>query len=150
MIIPPLSSKANYAVNLHGEVAHAALNQLLTLPEVIQQVYIVSKSSDTDIELTNEVSAAIQKLVKEEDSAAACETKFNPLYLPRTEAIENLVEYNEEGDVISIDGFTNPYTTISIEAISHERLVARAVVTLTEFDLPDLTTALGPSESKVN
>lgn len=149
MIVPPISTKAYYVVHLKDELAEAAVANLFSMSEHINGVMVLSTDRGSDVEATNELQSVVAKLIGETDLNLEAVIKFNPMYLPHAEDIDDL-ELDAEGEVIGVAGFPNPYITASVIAERDDEKLIDGKVCFQTFDLPSLEQALKGKEHRLN
>lgn len=138
MITPPLSTHSFYNVLLDKKAGAAALKTLVDADDFVENVLVTSTDFTSDIEAMVECQLAVDRV------AAVVEAKdidrkidFNPLYLPRADDLFTQVEFDSDGDIVKVAGFTNPFISATVK-LSAEELpeFISASVCWKQFELP--------------
>lgn len=149
MITPPINTPSFYTAMLENSAAQFVTG-LLTANDVndITHVLITSQNITSDVLAAHELQTGVDKVmlnVLRVGEAPQSEIKFNTIYLP-TKVDSDLfdtVQHDDEGDIIKIDGFLNPFISISIKlSTPDERGTIDANVNYKQFKLPTLDTLL--------
>lgn len=153
MITPPFKSPVFYTLLLEKPAAQFIVGLVASSfakNEDIEQVMVTSQDFTSDIEATVELQTGAQEIASnlvDVDEQFDCATKFNPMYLPNKENIYEAVEVDDEGDVIEVDGFKNPFIAMTLQySLENHPNVIDAKVTYKQFALPPLHAALEGKE----
>ena len=143
MITPP--TKSFFAIHIAGEAADIVMNKLS--PETmtdIREAILISDDFNEDIEATNTMDAAVEKLRLQLGDELTVATTHNPLYIPSTQAqLDSVLEGDPSNDNFKFTGMDgNPFTMKSISITRHEEEVITAKVACHQFDLPSYTEIL--------
>ena len=145
MIVVPYKTPAFYSV-LAEKPAASFLCSLLspTYGQAIDVVQFLSRDMDSDVEATVELQDAINTVSNNLDIGEIDQQlQFNPMYLPTGEDLNKNLEYDSEGDVITVGGFVNPYTTaeLKLSATNHPTFL-NATINYQPFTLPSMSEML--------
>ena len=147
MITPPTSS---FYVAMFKEQAARFVVSLLA-PSFgknsdVMDVMVTSKDFVSDVQAIVELQDSTSEIaghMVEIDEELNVITKFNPLFMPKTGNLYDVVDVDDEGDVVSIDGFENPFTSMTIKYSVHDcQDFINARVVYRQFELPSLHTSL--------
>ena len=138
MITPPLNTQSFYSVLLDAKASAAVLKVLVDPEDCIENMLVTSTDFSSDIEAMAECQQAVDRVavaVQAKDVDRAVE--FNPLYLPRAEDLFTQVEFDSDGDIVKVAGFTNPFVAATVK-LSAEELpeFANATICWKQFELP--------------
>lgn len=141
MIIPPYSTPSFYTAAFNREAATELLR--LVSPGYANdaaQILITSLDLASDIEAVHECQSSVTHIAE----LIGCEMKttFNPIYLPTAADLSDKVEYDEDGDVVKIDGFGNPFTAATFSCASEETKLIEASVSYKQFSMPHVSEML--------
>jgi hypothetical protein len=153
MITPPLSTPSFYSAIFEQPAAKFVIGLVaasFAKNDDIDQVLVTSKDFTSDIEATVELQNGTKEVAShlvDVDEEIDVASKFNPIFLPPTEDLYEKVEIDHEGDVIEIDGFTNPFAIMTMK-ISIEECpnVIEAKVNYKQFPMPPIHEALAGKE----
>lgn len=149
MITPPNGTPSFYAAILEKPAAEFLVS--LLAPQFvrggdIKEAMITSMDFNNDVEATVELQTAVKEIAdnlidfhQEIDTAE----RFNPLFLPKTKDLYDLVEVNDDGEITTIDGFQNPFVVMySKTSIENHPNVIEGRVVYRQFALPPLHESL--------
>lgn len=150
MITPPYKTDCFYSVNLKDSAAQFMAKVFAPLTSKdISAVLVTSIDFSSDVEATNELQSSISAIMKQllpVSEQATPKIVFNPMYLPNmhTELL-NGIEFDSDGDITSIAGFSNPFITMTLKAGSEEYpQLIEARVNFKQFELPSANKLLNP------
>jgi hypothetical protein len=142
MIIPPVLTNSFYSVAFEEPMAQNLVRLLAPTSKDINQAIVTSRDLRSDIEATNELQAGVRTMFGEQEHDTC--VKFNPMYLPiKPEELAMKLELNRDGDLQSIDGFSNPYVSAHIQmSIDNHPNVVDAKISFKPFQLPRMVELL--------
>jgi len=140
MIIPPASTPSFYTMLFTAKSGVEVLKLLVPDPNNdIESVLITSTDMLSDVQAILECQHAIKAF---SDKVAApdqvdCKTDFNPIYLPNCNDLYEQVEFDGDGDLISVAGFGNPFVNVQFKCSAPEQPdFIDANVCYKRFELP--------------
>lgn len=143
MITPPESTSCFYTAFFEKTAAQFVVGLLaesFSRNNDIEQALITSKDFPSDIECINELKNAVEDVsanIVLDDDEIEIITRFNPIFLPKESDLYDVVDLNDEGDVIAIDGFASPYITMSLAVSTDEMAnIIEGKVIYRQFNLP--------------
>jgi hypothetical protein len=137
MITPPSTTKSFYTLLLH-ERAASSLLELFTNQDAISTVLVTSTSYDSDIQAAKELHKAVETILELSKVKLEPSTEFNPMYLPTAEPDDSKIEFDEEGDIVSVSGFNNPFIFSQVTVKHEDQDFIEAKVCYHQFPLPPL------------
>ncbi len=149
MITPPLSAPSFYTAIFEGDAAKFVVGlvaESFAKNDDIKQVMVTSQDFTNDISAIVELEESTREVVShlvDADEIIDTVVKYNPLFLPHAESLHDVVETDEEGDIISVDGFSNPFSVMTMKhSVPEHPNVVEAKVVYKQFDLPPLINEL--------
>lgn len=152
MITPPAGTRSFYAVLLENSAAKFAISKLVTeeFSDDIERVLITSLDMESDLQVTAELFNAVEHFNLLAHGQKP-EVHFNPLYLPLGgEDTANGIDINEDGELSSIDGFTNAYTSMGLKLHDAQLQLIDAKVNFQQFELPALSAILNAPKTWIS
>jgi len=153
VITPPLSTPSFYTAVFEHDAAHFVLGLLAGRDAVkdIEQLMVTSLDMPSDVQCTNELRAATDEVmshVTDDADEVDTEIHFNPMYLPiLKENLFDKVEVDSDGDIVAIDGFGNPFISMSLKhSIPDFPGIVEARVNYKQFPLPPMNEMLEQHE----
>lgn len=153
MITPPFKNPIFYSLLLEKSAAQYVIGlvaESFAKNDDIEQVMVTSQDFTSDVEATVELQTGAQEIASnlvDVDEEFDCTAKYNPMYLPFNENIYDVVEVDDEGDVVEVAGFKNPFITMTLQySLENQPNVIDAKVLYKQFNLPALHTALENKE----
>lgn len=148
MIKPPATSTCYYSALFDAQaaefIAGLVTNSFGTSGDITTAV-VTSEDFGSDVEAANELDDGLQEVfsnITDFDEVVDCDTRFNPIFLPSTSNILDVVSVSDSTGDVSIEHFESPFivlkTTFSTERFSD---VITGCVKFNEFDLPSLHTS---------
>lgn len=125
MITPPFSTPSFYTAVLENSAAEFIIGLLAPqMSKDIKTVLLTSKDISSDIEATNElqlgVNAVMSRLLVDGEQPSIA-TEYNPMYMPNmAEKMLSDIEVDNDGDIICIAGFSNPFISMTLKTGSIE------------------------------
>jgi hypothetical protein len=145
MITPPPDAKLFYSAFLEQDAAKflvGLLAESFAHSDDVASALITSKDFDSDIPATLELQNGIEEIsaniVDFDEHVEIC-TKYNPIYIPNAIGdIFDIAEFDDSGDVTSIDGFKSPYVIARTSVYTDEKpkLIEGSVTYKQHFELP--------------
>jgi hypothetical protein len=149
MITPPLHAPVFYSAILEGDAANfltSLLTDTFAKSGDIQKVMITSQDFTSDIAAANELHEGTREIashITAFDEEVDTVTRYNPMLLPKENAIFDLAELDHDGDILTVDGFASPYVmlTTKISTTSHPEVIDGKVV-FKQFEISELNKGL--------
>jgi len=155
MIEAPLNSPVFYVSFLTKDAATFTAGTLIQDKSVLDDIeacMITSNDFISDIEAFNNLElsekAVLDSIIHFEKEIST-NTEFNPIFLPKQGDLIDLVETNDNGDIISIGGFSSPYIAMNRDITFNDDSIIQSKVIYKEFELPNLYTFVSKNESTV-
>lgn len=146
MIIPPVNTTSFYAAVFKEPAANLLIGLIaksFAERNEIGQVLVTSLDFESDVIATVELQNGLTELVKQMNVEHNVKTKFNPLFLPSTTSLYDVVDVDESGDISTIDGFNSPFTLMTVKIDTDQITdMADAKVMFRQFELPQLHVSL--------
>ena len=149
MITPPANTPSFYVALFEEPAARFVVGlvaESFGKTDDIREVMVTSKDFASDVLATVELQDGTSEIAShmvEIDEQCDVSTTYNPLFLPKTKSLYDTVEVDDDGDIVSIDGFHNPFTTVTIKmSIEDHPNFIDAKVVYKQFELPSLHTSL--------
>jgi hypothetical protein len=139
MITPPATVASFYTVLFERPGAQELMKIIAPLKGTdIEQVLITSLDIGTDLQAMEELQRSVTIVMEQVGEPYDNTVTFNPLYLPMDSAtLEEKLEVDTEGTIVSVDGFTNPFIAMSLQIASESCPdVVDAKVCYKQFMLP--------------
>lgn len=145
MITPPQNQPVFYSALLEETAASFVLGLLAPQSAMfgdVEQVMVTSLDFTSDITATVELKEAAQEIafhLVDIDEEIDVAEKYNPIYLAKKgDKIYDDVVIDHEGDIIEIQGFADPFVTMSLNvSIEDAPNVISAKVKYKQFQLDD-------------
>lgn len=156
MITPPETTACFYSAHFEKSAAQFMIGLLaesFSRVDDVAQVLITSVDFSSDVQATVELQEGLDEVsanIVLDDDEIEFYTKFNPIYLPNTINLLDVAELDDQGDVVSIDGFASPFVTMMITVSTDEMAhIIEGKVSYKQFDLPPIHVSLDANRETV-
>lgn len=146
MIVAPFNSPVFYAGAFTKTGASFLASKFSDkYASFINSAYVISNTVKNDIQPTVELIQAVSEIYDAVDVRSTQVLDYNPSYLPSAkEELSKNLEYDDEGNISTISGFSNPYVTLSVKQKRNGEILFDGVVSYKPFELPTLTEIINP------
>jgi hypothetical protein len=137
MINIPSYIESYYQIEFHDCGAECfAMHFGLDGSEYIEDVLLTSDEINSEIYAHNEISDGVAKILADLGPYTV-ETKFNPVYHPMPkDELSELIQLGDEGKIIEIGGFTNPFVFTETDWKMKDVSQVSAEIYFPPFELP--------------
>lgn len=142
MITPPVGTESYYTAMLETDAARYVINLLVgeAAAQDVAHVMLTSKDMGSELEAAHELRTGAEIVIGAVSSGEVpvINMNFNPLYLPNIETFQHM-DVDEEGDIIEIDGFQNPFIAVTFKVQNeNQRTSIDCKINWKQFTLPDM------------
>ena len=144
MITPPQSTPSFYTAVFNGIAAMEIIRSVSPVyAKDIKQILVTSLDMPSDVHAINECQTSVDRIASL-IGIDRSSIKFNPMYLPAPNIdLADSLEVDNEGDIVKVDGFGNPFVSATISCSSDENLdLIEANVCYKPFEMPPVTEML--------
>lgn len=155
MIQPPLGTECAVSIMLKKDASKSFLQMHLSdFPsDDIDTCWLFSTEYSSDIPAINDVSELVKLIQPSLPIDTDYVENYNPIYVPSKIEADD-IEFDEDGDIIGVGGFNNPFLICEIMLKLEEDVLVKGKVIYDEFFLPDLSASVLlndiTNESKIN
>lgn len=148
MITPPFGTTCYYLAVFEAPGAKLLVGMIAPNSSKDIERAVITSTNLTDVEATVELQNLINAVSLRTNPNEELSTivKFNSLYLPRHGEMDG-IEFDSDGDISTISGFTNPYDAVHIKMNAGEDLLADGKVRFSQFELPPARELLAPKNT---
>ena len=141
MITPPTGITCLMSAHLHKDATISLFKDILPLEAIsdLDSSWIFSNDIANDIEAYHLTEKFIKQIQTKLPVDSEFQAKFNPVYLPVANITESDIDFDAEGEIIGLGGFSNPYCIFEITLSLDEDTLVKVKVIYEEFDLPELS-----------